>query len=156
MTNGSGYVGKQIGNYRLIKELPSGGFGSVFQGQHIIFTERPIVAIKLLHAYLASQEENERFLQEARFLEKLRHPRILPVVDAGIQDGVPYLVAEYAPNGSLRGRLRRQQDRPLPVEEAMTILTQVGQALQYAHSRTLYIATSNLRISSSMLVVKRC
>ena len=102
-------IGKQIGNYRLIVEIASGGFGTVYQGQHIVFTDRPVVAIKLLHtAYLGSSQEAESFLREARFLERLKHPYCLPVLDAGIHESLPYLVTEYAPNGSLRTRLKHQ------------------------------------------------
>ncbi len=130
-------IGKQIGSYRVIKALPSGGYGSVYQGQHLVFPERPMVAIKVLHAHLASKQEYERFLQEARFLEKLRHPHILPIIDASMQDGLPYLIAEYASQGSLKERLERQAPKPLPVEEAITILTQVGQALHFAHQQDI-------------------
>jgi tetratricopeptide (TPR) repeat protein len=130
-------IGKQIGSYRVIKALPSGGYGSVYQGQHLVFPDRPIVAIKVLHAHLASKQEYERFLQEARFLEKLRHPHILPIIDASMQDGLPCLIAEYASQGSLKERLERQTPKPLPVEEAITILTQVGQALHFAHQQDI-------------------
>ena len=51
MAGRNSYIGKQIGNYRIVKEIPGGGFASVFLGQHIVFTDRPIVAIKLLHAH---------------------------------------------------------------------------------------------------------
>jgi len=130
-------IGKQIGSYRVIKALPSGGSGSVYQGQHLVFPERPMVAIKVLHAHLASKQEYERFLQEARFLEKLRHPHILPIIDASMQDGLPYLIAEYASQGSLKERLELQAPKPLPVEEAITILAQVGQALHFAHQQDI-------------------
>src|SRR6266571_2494691 len=130
-------IGKQIGSYRVIKALPSGGYGSVYQGQHLVFPERPMVAIKVLHAHLASKQEYERFLQEARFLEKLRHPHILPIIDASMQDGLPYLIAEYASQGSLKERLERQAPKPLPMEEAITILSQIGQALHFAHQQDI-------------------
>src|SRR6266487_2049947 len=78
MSNGNSYIGQQIGNYLVIKELASGSFGSVYQGRHMVFTDEPIVAIKLLHAHLASQQEYDRFFQEARLLKKLKYPYILP------------------------------------------------------------------------------
>ncbi len=121
----------------MASEIPGGGFANVFLGEHIVFKERPIVAIKLLHAHLASQEESERFFQEARFLEKLKHPYILPIIDAGIQDGLPYLIAEYAPNGSLRSRLLNHSSELLPAQQVIGILSQIGQALQYAHQQNI-------------------
>jgi len=137
MSNGDSYIGQQIGNYLVIKELASGSFGSVYQGRHMVFTDEPIVAIKLLHAHLASQQEYDRFFQEARLLKKLKYPYILPIIDAGVHQNFPYIVAEYAPNGSLRDRLRRRLAHPLPTEEILTILSQVGQALHYAHRQNI-------------------
>src|SRR5262249_10660962 len=93
------------------------------------------VAVKILHSHLATQQKRESFFQEAELLEMLKHPHILPILDVGIQDGFPYLVTEYCPKGSLYRRLKRQRPHPLPVEEASTILTQVGQALQYVHEQ---------------------
>lgn len=125
-----------LGNYRLIAEIGSGGSGKVYQGQHIILTER-IVAIKLLHSHLDSYEERERFVEEARILERLKHLHILHIYDAGIHEGFPYLVAEYAPGGSLRRRLKSYLPNPMPVEEALNILAQIGQGLHYAHRQNV-------------------
>ncbi len=137
MTSDNGYIGRQVGNYRVTAKLASGAFGSVYTGSHIIFTDRPVVAIKLLHNHLGSQQQRDQFLQEARLLEKLKHPHILFVIDAGIDDDFPYFITEYAPNGSLEERLQRHQSHPLPLEEAITIISQVGQALQYAHQQNI-------------------
>ncbi len=114
MTDKGSYIDKQIGgSYRIIAELDSGSFGGVFLGKHIIFEDEPIVAIKLLHAHLRSQEECTQFIQEAQVLKKLKHPHILRIIDAGIQEGMPYLVTEYAPGGSLQNRLQQLGGKPL-------------------------------------------
>jgi serine/threonine protein kinase len=125
-------IGRQIGNYRVIAEIGSGGFARVYRGEHLLLKER-IVAIKFLHTYLSSPEEGARFLQEAGMLETLRHHHILLIYDVGIDQGFPYLVAEYAPNGSLRDRLKQSAPHPLPTEDVVRILSQVGQALRFAH-----------------------
>ena len=121
-------IGKQIGNYRITAELGSGGFADVYQGQHIIFADKPAVAIKLLYARL-KLKEREQFIQEAQFLHRLQHPHILPVLDAGFQDGTPYIIMEYAAQGSLQDRLDRQPGKALPLAEAITIITNIGEAL---------------------------
>lgn len=132
------YVGKQIGNYLVVKSLSRiGGFATVYQGKHIVFKDRAIVAIKLLHAHLASEQEQERFLQEARLLDRLKHPHILSIIEAGIQNGLPYLITEYATNGSLRERLQKHSPNPMTIEEAVIIISQIGQALQYAHQHNI-------------------
>lgn len=125
-----------LGNYRILAEIGSGSSGKVYQGKHSILTERT-VAIKLLHSHLRSPEEYERFVEEARILERLKHPHILHIFDVGVHDGFPYLVAEYAPHGSLRTHLRRYSPNPMPLEAALTILTQVGRGLYYAHRHNI-------------------
>lgn len=130
------FIGKQIGNHRLVAAINSGSYGSVYQANHTILSER-IVAVKLLHAYLDSAKEREKFLQEARLLAKLKHRHILPIHDVGFSDELPYIVVEYAPGGSLRDRLKRQSGRPLPIEEARRLLMQIGQALEHAHQQNI-------------------
>ena len=134
MSEIKGFVGTCFGNYRVTAEIGSGGYGIVYRGEHTILTERE-VAIKMLHAHLRASEERERFLQEAHLLERLKHPYILHIFDVGIHEGFPYLVSEYASQGSLRNLLKSYAPHPLPVPVALTILTQIGQALYYAHEQ---------------------
>ena len=128
------YVGTSIGNYRILALIGSGGFGSVYRGEHSILKER-VVAIKILHTHLGSPEERNRFLEEARLLGHIHHPHILQIFDAGLENGLPYLVTEYAPHGSLRDFLTRSAHTILPEEVSLTILSQVGEALYYAHQQ---------------------
>ena len=131
------YVGKQIGNYRITDLFDSGSFGRIYRATHIYLPNR-VVAIKVMHlSYLGSQQERENFLQEARLLEISKHPNILSIYDLGIDEGYPYFIAEFAPNGSLRKRIQRYLPHPLPQQEALSILTQVGQALYYVHEQLI-------------------
>ncbi len=126
-----------IGKYRIVEELSSGSFGRVYRAEDTSRKNAP-VAIKLLHAaHVKSSQERNGFLQEARFLTLLRHPHILQVLDVGIEQDFPYLVTEFAPNGSLLARLQQQAPRPLPLADALHILAQVGQALYYAHQQNI-------------------
>ena len=125
------------GKYRLVEEIASGAFGRVYRAEDI---SRPqtSVAIKLMQStHLSSTQKRNTFLQEAQFLKMLKHPYILPVLEVGIESDVPYIVTEYAPNRSLRDRLQKIAPRPLPVPEVLTILAQIGQALQYAHAQNI-------------------
>ncbi|MDQ2716859.1 MAG: protein kinase [Chloroflexota bacterium] len=137
MTQQHNYSQRQIGNYQILALLARGGFGSVYKGRHVIFNNR-MVAIKVLHAkYLASPKERAQFLQEAYLLEVLRHSYIVPVIDAGVQDGIPYIVTKYLSHGTLQDRLQYRGCSPLPLEESLTILERVGQALYYAHCQQI-------------------
>src|SRR5690349_4694515 len=123
-------IGKQIGTYRLIEEIASGRFGTVYQAQHTL-TDR-VVALKMLHVHLP---EVERFMQEVQFVVSLQHRNILSVLEMGLADGRPYFVSEYATGRSLRQRLN--ETRVLPWNQALTILNQVGEALRYAHQQKI-------------------
>src|SRR5260370_14533947 len=131
------YLGQRIGNYLGVRKLGSGQFGTVYRAQNKLVAER-IVAIKLINnKYVNSQEECERFLQEARLLLRLRHPHILPVIDVGEHQSVPYMITEFAPLGSLRHYIARLSPNRLPLQQVLTLLSQLGQALHYAHQNAI-------------------
>src|SRR2546423_1289788 len=136
MEQGMAKVGDVIGNYRIVEELASGSFGSVYRGIHTVLNTR-VVAVKILHMHLHLQQESESFFHEARILEALQHPHILHMFDVGMQEKMPYIVTAYAPGGSLRQHLNRQVGKPLPTNEALTILQQIALALDYAHQQNI-------------------
>src|SRR6202047_2710342 len=97
-------VGQQLGNYRLIRLLGLGGFAEVYLGEHIYL--ETTAAIKVLHAQIAS-EEIEHFRNEARTIARLVHPHIVRVLEFGVEETTPFLVVDYAPNGTLRKKFTR-------------------------------------------------
>ncbi len=121
-------VGQQFGNYRLVAVLGQGGYAEVYLGQHVRLELQ--AAIKVLHTHLTEQEA-EHFQQEAQTIAKLTHPAIVRVFDFDVREGVPFLVMDYAPNGSLRRRYPRGAVVPLP--QIVSQVRQVATALQYAH-----------------------
>jgi len=131
------YSGKTLGNYHLIDELADGPTGKLFLARSSSSPEQSVVVKLLLSTPTSTQQEQERFLQEARALQQLRHPHIQPILDAGIDENIPYIVSAYAPHGSLYSRLHRPSTTPLARSEVLTIITQVGQALLYAHRRNV-------------------
>jgi serine/threonine protein kinase len=135
MLRHNNYLGQTIGNYIILERLGSGGFGSVYRAQNKLITER-VVAIKVINEqYISSPEECKYFLNEARVLLRLQHPYILPIFDIGEHEGIPYIVLELAPTGSLNSYIERQQHRPLPIDKALLIISQVGQGLYFAHQQ---------------------
>ena len=127
--------GELVYSYHVLEEIGSGGFGKVYRGEHTVL--HTVVAIKFLHTAFSSVQEQEQFFAEARLLGELKHTHILQVLDAGLHTGIPFLVTTYAPGGSLRQRLAQKHGQPLPVDEAVQILIQVGEALQYAHQQSI-------------------
>jgi serine/threonine protein kinase len=130
-------IGHQLGSYRLVQVLGHGAFGSVYLGKHFLLEHKPPVAVKVLNTTLRTQEELDRFFNEALLLDKITHPNILQVLDANIYEGYPFFVAEYAPNGSLRDILDQLDGTPMPLTDTMHVLTQVGMALQHAHDQDI-------------------
>lgn len=142
-------IGKQYGNYRLLSLLGSGGFADVYLGEHIHLGNK--AAVKILSSRL-SQQDRDAFRDEARLLVKLNHPLIVRLLDFGItiEDGTPYLIMEYAPNGSLRKRHPQGSILPLPV--IIAYVQQIGESLQYAHDQRLIhrdIKPANLLLGKS-------
>jgi serine/threonine protein kinase/limonene-1,2-epoxide hydrolase len=125
-------VGQQLGNYRLVRLLGQGGFAEVYLGEHIHLNTQ--AAIKVLRTQLSS-EDVANFHIEARTIAHLVHPNIVQVLDFGVENGTPFLVMAYAPNGTLRQRHRRGQ--PLPAPTIISYVKQVAAALQYAHNQKL-------------------
>jgi eukaryotic-like serine/threonine-protein kinase len=120
--------GQQLGNYRLVTLLGQGGYSEVYLGQHVRLPLQ--AAIKVLRTHLTSQEA-EHFQQEAQTIAKLTHPSIVRIRDFDVQDDVPFLVMDYAPNGSLRQRHPKGSVLRLP--KIVSYVKQVAAALQYAH-----------------------
>ncbi|HZS77417.1 MAG TPA: protein kinase [Ktedonobacteraceae bacterium] len=123
-------AGQQLGNYRLLRLLGSGGFADVYLGEHLYLKTQ--AAIKILHAQLTADMVNH-FLTEAQTIAHLVHPHIVRILDFGMADTTPFLVMEYAPNGTLRQRHAR--GIPLPLTLIVSYVQQIASALQYAHDQ---------------------
>jgi serine/threonine protein kinase len=118
-----------VDRYRVRRSIGAGGMGEVYEAVDKVL-ERP-VAIKVLPAWLAaSSERQERFSREARNLARLSHPHICAIHDAGVHDGLPFIVMELLSGETLSSRLSRA---PLSVRETIDIGIQVAEALAYAH-----------------------
>jgi peptide/nickel transport system substrate-binding protein len=123
-------TGQLLSNYRLVRLLGQGGYAEVYLGQHLRLNQQ--AAIKVLHAHL-TESEAEHFQQEAQTISTLVHPSIIRVFDYDVQDGIPFLVMDYAPKGSLRQRYPKGSLVPLP--QIVSSVKQVANALQYAHEQ---------------------
>jgi serine/threonine protein kinase len=122
------------GRYRLDSKLGSGGMSTVYLAMDEVL-DRP-VAIKLLHREISEEADQlERFRREARAAARLSHPNLVGVIDAGEDDGRPYIVFEYIKGRTLKRRL--QEEGRLPVDEAVAYAIEIGRGLTAAHARKL-------------------
>src|ERR1022692_3309676 len=124
-----------IGPYQLLEELGRGAMGVVFRGFDPAIGRS--VAIKIIHASqfasaVESAELKLRFAREAAAAGKLSHPNIVTVYQLGEHGGVQYLVLELVNGESLENLLSDSQ--AWDVNPALSILTQVADALDYAHA----------------------
>lgn len=121
-------IGQQLGNYRLISFLGQGAFAKVYLAEHVLLRNK--VAIKLLHTHLDT-DSSEQFVSEARIIASLTHANIVRVFDFNVENGVPYIVEDYAPNGTIRQK--HPKGTRIPLAAVIKYTEQVANALQYAH-----------------------
>jgi len=116
--------------YKIERELGQGGMAKVFLA-HDLKYERA-VAVKVLRPDVGADVGAARFLREIQIAARLHHPHILPLYDSDQADGLLYYVMPYIEGETLRQRLLRE--RQLPVPESLQIAREVADALSYAHS----------------------
>src|SRR5690349_2003016 len=125
-------TGQQFGNYRLVRRLGYGGFASVYFGQHVQIASLQM-AIKILYLVDVAKQQ---FQHEAEITAALRHMNIVRLFDFGIQQvspflvETPFLVMDYAPNGSLR--TRHPKGALVPLDTVVQYIKEITPALQYA------------------------
>src|SRR6266700_2005860 len=128
----SNRVGQRLGNYQLLNLIGRGNFTDVYLGEHLHLNTQ--AAIKVLHTRLTS-EESEKLRTEARTMARLTHPHIIRVLEFGVEDSIPFLIMEYAPNGTLR-QCNPKGSR-VPLDIVVSYVKQVADALQYIHTQKL-------------------
>src|SRR2546421_11381338 len=120
------------GRYRLEARIGSGGMSTVYRA--LDETLQRQVAIKLMNREVATDSDQlERFRREARAVAQLSHPHIVGVIDAGEDEGRPYIVFEYVEGETLKERIRRMGRLPIP--EAVAYAIEIARALGAAHAR---------------------
>ena len=125
---------RMIGEYRLERKLGGGGFGTVYLAEHT--HEHALVAIKILQVPLIKPEDFRGFIKEAGTMTLLRHPHIIPLLYFNMSaEGLPFLVMEYAPGGTLRDR--HPHGSQVRLASIVEYVEQIASALQYAHDRRI-------------------
>jgi len=143
-------TGQSLGRYHLVEQLGEGGMAAVYRARDLNL-ERD-VAVKVIRTDVFGSTVMEqllkRFQREGRALGKLTHPNIVPILDYGEHEGVPYLVMPYLPGGTLKQRYKG----PMPYRDAVQLLIPIAQALVHAHQQGIIhrdIKPANILITST-------
>ena len=122
-------AGTTLGPYQIQTPIGAGGMGEVYKARDTRLDRT--VAIKVLpEAVAADPDLKQRFEREAKTISSLNHPHICTLHDIGEQDGVDFLVMEYLEGETLAQRL---EQGALPLDQALTVATQIADALDKAH-----------------------
>ncbi len=134
-----------IARYEIKQRLGQGGMGAIYLARDPVIDR--LVAVKLLHSDIASDDLRRRFAQEARASGALTHPNIVTIHDFGEFEGAPFIVMEYVRGETMAEVIKRRAE--LPIIQKLRWVEQVCNALGYAHGENVIhrdVKPSNLMI----------
>ena len=144
---------EKVGKYVIVKEVGRGSTGVVYLSHDPYY--RRDVAIKVYNIEAADEERarvtRKMFLSEAHMVGMLQHPNILPIFDAGEENGRYYVVTEHV-HGARTLAVYCKPDNLLPIDDVVEILYKCAKALHYAHSRGVIhrdIKPSNIMLTQA-------
>jgi len=126
-------IGTVLGGYRIVGPLGSGATSVVYRAEHVRLGRQ--AALKLLTPAFGEADFRDRFLRESQLAASLDHPSIVPVYDAGDEDGLLYIAMACVEGSDLKSLLA--EEGRLPVRRALRIIGQIASALDAAHARGL-------------------
>jgi eukaryotic-like serine/threonine-protein kinase len=140
--------GRQIGPYKLIRELGQGGMGSVWLAERSDGTFKRSVALKLPHVTW-SETLSRHFRRERDILASLEHPNIARLYEAGTdEEGRPFLAMQYVEGRPIDQYCR---EKNLPLRECLQLMVAVARAVAHAHARLIVhrdIKPGNILVSA--------
>jgi len=144
-----GILGQQ---YHIERELPGGGMSRVFLAREVALDRQ--VVVKVLPPEMAAGVSIDRFRREIQLAAKLQHPHVVPLLTADASGDLLYYIMPFIEGESLRQKLEREGE--LPIGEAVRILREVVDALDYAHSQGIVhrdIKPDNIMLSRNHALV---
>jgi eukaryotic-like serine/threonine-protein kinase len=131
----SNLTGQSLGRYHILEQLGEGGMATVYKAYDTRLERDVAVKVIRIDQFAPAMLERilMRFDREAKALARLTHPNIVHINDYGEQDGVPYLVMDFLPGGTLKQHL----GQPIPWQDAVKLLLPIAEALDYAHSQNI-------------------
>ena len=140
-------------DYAVLRELGSGAFGSVVLAQQGSCQ----YCIKRISVANMARREREAAIREAEILKEFNHPNVVQYKEQFIENGTLYIVMEYAEDGDLHARLKRQRGRPLPEGTILDWFVQICLAMKHVHDHKVLhrdIKTQNIFLTDGGSIVK--
>lgn len=145
------FVGQQIGNYKLVEEIASGGMGTVFLAERNDGAFEQRVALKIIKPGLSTIPIIRRFQHERQILANLQHPNIAKLFDGGVtEDRRPFFTMEYVEGIPIDEYC---DENKLSVNERLKLFIQVCHTVQYAHNNLVVhrdLKPSNILIQKNV------
>jgi tRNA A-37 threonylcarbamoyl transferase component Bud32 len=126
-------TGTEVGGYVIGEEIGRGATSTVYRAEHVRLGRT--AAVKLLAPALGEHDFRERFVRESKLAASLDHPSIVPIFDAGEQDGLLYIAMACVDGSDLKALL--VEEGRLPLRRTLRIVAQIASALDAAHARGL-------------------
>ena len=124
------FIGQTIKRYHILEKLGEGGMALVYKA-HDLQLNRDVAIKIILPDKGISEKFIKRFQREAKTLAALNHENIIPIIDFGEHENLPYLVMPFIPGGTLK----KQVGTPMPYDQAARLLLPIANALAYAHQK---------------------
>ena len=137
VVNNDDLIGRAVGNYQVLEKIGEGGMGSVYLAQHPLIGKR--VALKVLHREFSTNPDViDRFFTEAKAVNDIQHPNIVDIIDYGSIPGshgvdMVFFLMEFLDGQSIADVI--DNHAPLGVERALTIASQIADALGASHAQ---------------------